>query len=133
MKLITRYLFRMFRLSPSVRPRIIDLPEEWGPRMRVGEVRGLLTDPKHAAVIKAVAQLLWMNRNRAQDAAADAAATGKTTAPFWQGKVEAATDTLADLDRFMAPHLVDQDTGRKTEWKATPEMAMWFRDEAEKV
>lgn len=106
---------------------VIDLPGEWGQRLRLAEVRGLLMESRSRAVVQALAQVLWMNRSAAERRALDAAATAKGNSAFHLGEIEGIKNVLADIQRFMAVDLVKG--GRQVEWTPSDEMKMWFRAE----
>lgn len=89
-------------LLPSAPPRVVDMPEQFGKRMKLEDVRGMFLDPSYRAPLNAVAQLLWMHRRAADAAARDAAADGKS-ASFPLGQMDAVDNVLADFQTLMNP------------------------------
>lgn len=120
-----RFFPSLFRHAPPV---LIDLPEEYGPRMRVNEVHALFLDPRNAAMIKAMVQVLWMNRYAAQKSALDAAAMGLPTANFYLGEIDSVNNAMANIQHLMAEQL-DDGTGGQMKWEPTDRMKQWFRAE----
>lgn len=83
------------------RPRVVDLPEQFGERLRLEALRALFADRKEAPMLRAFAQLLWMHRRRADEDARAAALKGKDAA-FHLGEMETVDAVLADLQALTA-------------------------------
>lgn len=143
MKAFLRRLFPSFfviRHSSRTRPElaagfvILDLPSEFGPRKRLGEVRALFSDPRQRELINAMVQVLWMNRADAEEKALAAASMDPSTgsgggASFYLGGVEAVNNIMADVQRLLAESLKEGRTGERVEWTGTEAMKGWFRAE----
>jgi hypothetical protein len=111
---------------------VIDLPAEFGARMKLEEVRGVLRDPKHRACVHALAQVLWMNRSGAQQEAMDAAedAASRTPPVFHLGQMAMVDGILADVQRLQAEFLIGPH-GEARKWEGTEAMVRWFLAESE--
>jgi hypothetical protein len=125
-----RFLMRLFRLSTLNSQRstrkIIDVPAEFGERMRLMEVRALCLDPRMRPMINAMAQVLLMNRRAAEERARDAAVRGlQKEAAFHLGEMEAVNNVLADVQRLTE----DERGGGSNKWGGSEEMKVWFRGE----
>src|SRR4051812_18939755 len=130
MKRFLRWLFRRTRQAvpvPVVRTTFSDLPEEYGPRMRVQEVHALFLDPRNKEMLRAMAQILWMNRVTALQKACDAAAVGaqgsgaQGNPSFHLGEIDNVSNVLADMQHFAAASLSDG-TGERMDWEPTDRM-----------
>lgn len=103
----------------SVRTTICDLPEQYGPRMRVDEMRSYFLDTRNELVIRAVVQVLWMRRRAADESARDGVMQARNAgeiAAFYLGGMEVVDSVLADVQLLM-------DAKRKPD----AEMKQWFR------
>lgn len=85
------------------KPRIVDLPEQFGERMRLDNVRALFADHKNRELCNAFAQLLWMHRRRADEDARNAAVKGTGSPAFHLGEMDVMDAALADLQNLTTP------------------------------
>jgi hypothetical protein len=102
----------------SVRTTICDLPEEFGERMRLDEVRGYFLDGRNAKVIHAVVQVLWMHRRAVDKEARDCAALRDREggAAFYLGGMDLVDGVIADVQLLM-----------DAERPPDAEMRRWFK------
>ncbi len=95
MRAIRIFFSRLFR-GP-----VIDLPEQFGPRLRMEDVQGLFRHPSQRDALNAVAQVLWMHRVAAAESAMDAALDKKTNQDFHLGQMASVDNALADFKKLM--------------------------------
>lgn len=96
--------------------RVIDLPAQFGERLRIGAVRDAFRDKAHAETLRAVAQILWMQRVAAAEEAMDAALAGKTDAKFHLGQMAAIDNALAEFAGLMDARDGAEVPGRLRDW-----------------
>ncbi len=101
-----------------MRRLVIDLPEQFGPRLRMENVQGTFKHDSNRDTLNAVAQLLWMHRADAAESAMDSAIDGKTNTDFHLGQMAAIDNALADFKRLM---------DAKDDDDAPADMAKWFK------
>jgi hypothetical protein len=103
---------------PRCNGRVIDLPEQFGPRLKMENVQGTFRHDSNRETLNTVAQLLWMHRTEAAERAMDAAMDGKTNKDFHLGQMGAIDNALADFQKLM-----DAKDGDA----APASMAKWFK------
>lgn len=96
--------------------RVIDLPAQFGERLRIGAVRDAFRDEAHRETLRAVAQVLWMQRVAAAEEAMDAALDGKTDAKFHLGQMAAIDNALAEFAGLMEAADADAVAARLKRW-----------------
>lgn len=111
MRRIWKWLCRIGGRRP-----VLDLPSQFGERMRIGAVRDAFRDEAHRETLRAVAQVLWMQRVDAAEEAMNAALDGKTDTKFHLGQMAAIDNALAEFAALMDKREGAEVTGQLKKW-----------------